>query len=121
MKALIIENDPEIAEHVCLAFKMGLPEVKLAPVHLGSEVPEMVEKESPDLIIIDAGLPDLDVVKIIDQIRCLSKAPIMVVTASARGVDVIKELKLRSDECVLRPFKQEDFLARVNNLIRRRK
>lgn len=58
MKVLIIEDDREIVEIISLVFEMRWPEVKLVSTHLGKRGVELVESESPDVVILDLGLPD---------------------------------------------------------------
>lgn len=119
MKVLTIGDDEKILEQVRLAFKVGLPEVKLASIHLGDGVQEIVEKERPDLVILDRGLPDIDIVVVLKQIQLFSKVPIIILTARRSGVDTIKGLELEADEYMVKPFGQMELLARVQSLIRR--
>ena len=121
MKALIIEDDREIVEFVSLAFKVGWPEVELLSTHSGGEGIELVEGESPDIVILDLGLPDIDGFEILKQIRLFSTVPIIILTVRGEEADIVRGLEWGADEYVVKPFGQMELLARVKTLIRRQR
>ncbi len=119
MKALMIEDDQEIVEFVSLAFKVGSPEVELLSTNIGEEGIELVEKESPDIVILDLGLPDIDGFEVLKQIRLFSTVPIIILTVRGEEPDIVRGLEWGADEYVVKPFGQMELLARVKTLLKR--
>ena len=121
MKVLIIEDDRETVEYINLAFKVGWPTVKLISTSLGEEGIELVERESPDVVILDLGLPDIDGSEALKRIRLFSMVPIIIMTVRTDESDIVKGLEWGADEYVVKPFGQMELLARVKAVLRRQR
>ena len=119
MKVLIIEDDQEIVEAVSLAFQIRWPEAKLVSTHLGERGIELVESESPDVVILDLGLPDISGFEVLKQTRLFSAVPILILTVRADEADIVKGLEWGADDYVVKPFRQLELLSRVKALTRR--
>lgn len=119
MKVLLIEDDREIVEAISLAFQIRWPEAKLVSTRLGQKGVELVETESPDLVILDLGLPDISGFEALRQIRLFSQVPTIILTVRSEEADVVKGLEWGADDYITKPFRQLEFLARVKALIRR--
>lgn len=119
MKVLLIEDDAEIIEFVSLAFEVGWPGCKVISTHHGAEGVEMVEKEAPDIVLLDLGLPDISGFEVIKEIRLFSAVPIIIATVRESEPDIVKGLNLGADEYVAKPFGQMEILARVRAVMRR--
>ena len=119
MKVLLIEDDREIIDAISLAFKIRWPEAKLISTRLGQKGVEMVESESPDIVILDLGLPDISGFDVLQQIRLFSQVPTIILTVRSDEADIVKGLEWGADDYITKPFRQLEFLARVRALIRR--
>jgi len=119
MKVLLIEDDREIVEAISLAFQIRWPEAELISTRLGQKGVELVESESPDIVILDLGLPDISGFEALQQIRLFSHVPTIILTVRADESDVVKGLEWGADDYITKPFRQLEFLARVKALIRR--
>ena len=119
MKVLLIEDDREIIDAISLAFKIRWPEAKLVSTRLGQKGVELVESESPDILILDLGLPDINGFEALRQIRLFSQVPTIILTVRSDEADVVKGLEWGADDYITKPFRQLEFLARVKALIRR--
>jgi two-component system KDP operon response regulator KdpE len=119
MRILIIEDDQETVETIGLAFNIRWPEAKLSSTNLGKKGVEMVEAETPDVVILDLGLPDINGFDLLKEIRSFSKVPIIITTVRAEESDIVRGLELGADEYLVKPFGQLELLARVQALIRR--
>lgn len=119
MKVLIIEDDAEVAEFISLAFEVGWPEARLITCHHGTQGIEMIQKESPDVVILDLGLPDIDGIEVIKDVRDFSSVPIIIATVRATEADIVKGLERGADEYLVKPFGQLELLARVKAVLRR--
>jgi two-component system, OmpR family, KDP operon response regulator KdpE len=78
-----------------------------------------VVRGSPDLVILDMGLPDLDGTELLKMIRAVSDVPIIVATARGEDSDVIRTLDAGADDYLVKPFSVEQLEARVRAVLRR--
>jgi DNA-binding response OmpR family regulator len=119
MKVLVIEDDKEIVDAISLAFQIRWPEAKVISTRLGQKGVELVESESPDIVILDLGLPDITGFEALQQIRRFSAVPTIILTVRAEEADVVKGLEWGADDYITKPFRQLELLARVKSMIRR--
>ncbi len=80
---------------------------------------QAVVGDSPDLIILDMGLPDLDGAELLTMIRAVTKAPVIVATARGADSDVVRTLNAGADDYLVKPFSVEQLEARVRAVLRR--
>ena len=80
MKVLLIEDSREIVETVAATIKLKWSEVDLLSTSFGKEGMELVKKESPDIVVLDLGLPDVDGFEVLHQIRTFSQVPLVILT-----------------------------------------
>lgn len=116
VKILMIEDDPEIIESVSLAFQMRWPEANLVSTYLGREGIELANREAPDIIILDLGLPDVSGFEVLREIRLFSTVPIIILTATSDKSYTVRALEWGADDYVVKPFEHLKFLARVKSL-----
>ena len=119
MKILVIDDDPDVVEVVSLTFEMRWPEAVTVSANDGTSGIDMVEIESPDIIILDIGLPDMDGYEVCKEIRRFSDAPIVMLTVRDKEADIVKGLQMGADDYVTKPFKHIELLARVQAVLRR--
>lgn len=86
----------------------------------GQEGLAQAAARSPDLILLDLGLPDQDGLKVTSQIREWSRAPIIVISARGREEDKINVLDAGADDYVTKPFGVGELLARIRVALRHR-
>ena len=118
VKALIIEDDPEIVESVSLAFQILWPEVKVYCADQGKKAIDLVESETYSVIILDLGLPDVSGYEVLRQIRCFSPVPVIILTVKSEEGDVVKGLEWGADDFIVKPCGQLELLARVKARMR---
>jgi two-component system KDP operon response regulator KdpE len=80
---------------------------------------QAVVKGSPDLVILDMGLPDLDGAELLKMIRAVSHVPVIVATARGEDRDVVRTLNAGADDYLVKPFSVEQLEARVRAVLRR--
>jgi DNA-binding response OmpR family regulator len=85
----------------------------------GDQVVNQVQRETPDLVILDLGLPDKDGFTICRQLRPSYANPILILTARDNDIDHVLGLELGADDYVIKPVEPRVLLARVNALLRR--
>lgn len=114
----IIEDDPEISRIIEQTLKeFGF---QTASFRSGSELLRRLPKLEPDLCIIDLGLPDMDGLQAMQQIRTKSNCGNLILTGRAHVSDRVMGLELGADDYVLKPFEPRELIARVRSILRRR-
>lgn len=116
-KILSIEDDQTQAELIREALEREGYEVRVA--NAAEEGLRAVEEMRPDLILLDLMLPDMDGLAAAQQIRTLTGAPIIMVTAKAEEVDRVIGLELGADDYLGKPFGVRELVARVRAMLRR--
>ena len=94
MKVLVIEDDPGIIEVVSLCFQLRWTGTTVISAANGHKGVELVEAESPDVVILDIGLPDIDGYQVLKEIRRFSDMPVLMLTVRGEDTDVAKGLEL---------------------------
>ena len=120
MKVFLIEDDEDIALVVKEALKSQGFEVEHFLRAL--EFFKAVEKETPDLVIIDVMLPDLDGFRIANFLKNrpdLSEVPVIFLTARVSEEDKLKGFELGADDYITKPFSVTELIARVKAVLRR--
>ncbi|MEW6034661.1 MAG: response regulator transcription factor [Chloroflexota bacterium] len=119
MKVLLIDDDPDVAETVTMCFNLSWPEAKVVVAYDGRSGIEMLEKEKPDVVILDLGLPDMDGMDVCRHIRRVSDVPVLMLTARGQDVDKVKGLEGGADDYITKPYSYVELLARVRAVLRR--
>ena len=73
----------------------------------------------PDIVLLDLGLPDLDGIAVLTQLRSFTQVPVIVVSARTESVDKVEALDLGADDFITKPFSIEELLARIRATSRR--
>lgn len=83
------------------------------------EALDLVERDRPDLIVLDLGLPDLDGIEVCRRVRARSDLPIIILSARGGERDKVAALDEGADDYVTKPFGPEELIARVRVALRR--
>jgi DNA-binding response OmpR family regulator len=114
---LIVEDEPSIAEVVALYLQRAGFHTIHAPDGLTAR--SLLEREMPDLGIIDIMLPELDGLSLTRWLRDRSNMPIILLTARRAESDRIAGLELGADDYVVKPFSPQELVSRVRAVLRR--
>lgn len=85
----------------------------------GHEALDLFERERPDLVILDLGLPDMDGTAVCRQVRDRADTPILILSARGAEKDKVTALDHGADDYVTKPFGPEELMARVRAALRR--
>ncbi len=121
MKVLVVEDDQKTVDVIAIVFQIGWPEAKVISTSSGEKGVEMVESESPDIVILDLGLPDISGFEVLKQIRLVSAVPIIILSERGEESEVVQGLSWGANDYVLKPFRQLELLARVRTQLRKQK
>lgn len=119
MKALMIEDDPQIVDSVGWAFRMRWPDMEFLSTDSGNQGIAIAREQRPDIIILDLGLPDISGFEALKGVRRFSDIPIIVLTARKEEFDIVKGLEAGADDYLVKPFRQMELLSRIKALLRR--
>jgi two-component system OmpR family response regulator len=85
----------------------------------GQAALEMARSLSPDLVVFDIGMPEMDGLTVCREIRKTSEMPILFLTAQSDEVDRIVGLEMGADDYVAKPFSPREVVARVRAIMKR--
>jgi DNA-binding response OmpR family regulator len=115
---LVVEDDDDIGLALSTLLARAGYEVTVAAD--GLEGLRRFHALMPSLVILDVGLPSLDGWTLLDRIRELGQTPILMLTARDTEVDKVRGLRSGADDYLTKPFGNQELLARVEAILRRR-
>ena len=115
-KILIVEDEKSISNFISAILNNSGYETLQA--RSGNEARSIITSHGLDLIILDLGLPDMDGLEILREVRSWSSLPVVVVSARAHEKDKVVALDSGADDYLTKPFGTEELLARVRTAIR---
>lgn len=116
-RILLIDDDEKLGELLGAYFRrFDLDLIAANHPALGME---RLEKDKPDLVILDVMLPDQDGFAVCRDIRRRSAVPIIMLTARGDVTDRVVGLELGADDYMPKPFEPRELVARVQNVLRR--
>lgn len=114
----IVEDDPDVAR--IIAQVLGDFSFETVLCRSAGDLLRRLRTLSPDLCIIDLGLPDMDGLEVMQRVRAQSACGIVILTGRAHVSDRVMGLELGADDYVLKPFEPRELVARVRSILRRR-
>jgi two-component system response regulator MprA len=117
-RVLVVEDDVSIADVLRRTIRQEGHEVRSAGD--GVEALSLAEEFTPDLVVLDLGLPKLDGVEVCRRLRAESDVPILILTARTETDDRVTGLDSGADDYLVKPFERKELLARMRALLRRR-
>ncbi len=116
-RVLVVEDELRIARLVRDYLHQAGFEVLEASS--GNGALSLARSERPDMIVLDLGLPGLDGLDVIRELRMVSAVPIIVLTARTEESDRIVGLELGADDSITKPFSPKELVARIRAVTRR--
>ena len=113
---LAVDDDPAILK--TLAINLRARGYDAITASNGESAVWSVREKQPDLVVLDLGLPDLDGVEVLTQIREISNAPVIVLSARHGAEDKVTALDLGANDYVTKPFGIEELFARLRAALR---
>jgi len=118
MQLLLVEDDPALAS----GLQRALQNEGFAVNHVatGQHALQVVKTETPDIVILDLGLPDIDGLEVLKKIRKKhASLPVLLLTARDTMDDKVAGLDTGADDYLAKPFDMQELLARLRVLERR--
>ena len=115
-KVLIVEDDRAICNFMRRVLEANGYES--IAVGTGREAISMLTSHCPDVVILDLGLPDMDGMEVLEQLRTWSLMPVVVVSARTDEREKVRALDAGADDYITKPFGTSELLARLRTAIR---
>jgi two-component system KDP operon response regulator KdpE len=117
LRILAVDDDKSIRKFLSVSLTSGGYQVSVG--ESGRQAIESISSFQPDVIILDLGLPDMDGLEVIKEIRELSRVPIIILSVRDRQEDKIKALDGGADDYLTKPFEIGELYARLRAVLRR--
>ncbi len=114
---MVVDDDQDLAEMLSIVLTGAGMEVDL--VNRGDQVMDLFNSHTPDLVLLDVMLPGIDGIEVCKIIRESSMVPIVMLTAKGDTQDVVLGLEAGADDYMVKPFKPQELVARINTRLRR--
>src|SRR5690625_2828581 len=117
-KVLIVDDEKRMLDLIALYLR---PHNYVCQKAQGAnEALSYIEDETFDIVLLDIMMPEVDGWELCQEIRRVSDVPIIMLTARDQRDDIIKGLQLGADDYITKPFNEDELLARMTAILRRR-
>ncbi len=116
---LVVDDEPIVRDVVVRYLRRDGHDTREAAT--GDEAREILEAETPELVVLDVMLPGTDGLELCRWIRSRSDLPVIMLTARGDETDRIVGLELGADDYVTKPFSPRELAVRVRNVLRRQR
>ena len=113
---LIVEDEENICSFIETTLKANNYSVITAKK--ASDALSMASSYTPDLMLLDLGLPDMDGIEVLRQVRSWSVMPVIIVSARSDEAEKVQTLDLGADDYITKPFGTSELLARIRTALR---
>lgn len=113
---LLVEDEKNICDFITAS--LSVQDYKITAAYSGQEALPIITSQCPDLILLDLGLPDMDGMEIIRQVRTWASIPIIVISARTQEQEKVKALDLGADDYLTKPIGTSELLARIRTALR---
>ena len=119
MKVVFIGSDPRITEVARLGVRLRWPDASIYPVEQARSGLEMVERETPDVVLLHPDFSDMTLSNAIQELRSFSNVPLLVMGRQGDEMEVVASLELGADDYVRLPCDLTELTTRIWALLRR--
>lgn len=117
LNILIVEDEEDTAEVVCTVLEDA--GFRARAVDRGELALDHITHQTPDLVLLDINLPDINGIDVLRQVRKHSLLPMIILSGYGEDKDRVIALEAGADDYLSKPFSPEELVARVRALIRR--
>jgi DNA-binding response OmpR family regulator len=116
-RILVVDDEPSVTDLLAYNLRKASYEVLVAAD--GRTALNLARQSSPDLILLDLMLPEIDGLDLCRELRKTSPVPIIMITARGEEIDRVVGLEMGADDYVVKPFSVRELLARIKAVLRR--
>ena len=119
MRVVVVGINRIVVRDVDFCLRVRWPDVTVLMVAEGQKGLEMIEAETPDLVMVGSVLPDADTGELITSIREFSQTPLIVLMQEQDEMSKVRFLEAGADDCIGTPFSPIELIIKVKVLLRR--
>ena len=119
MNILVVDDDPDVIEAIALSFGLQWPDARIIQAKDGRSAITAVGRDSPDVMLLDIALPDMDGFEVLRRVRERSDVPVLMISARGEERDKVRGLELGADDYITKPFGYLELSARIRAVMRR--
>lgn len=116
LTALIVEDEKNIGSFISTILQANSYKTILS--YTGENAINLTKSHCPDIILLDLGLPDMDGLDVLKEIRQWSQVPIIIISARQQESEKVTALDLGADDYISKPFGTKELLARLRTALR---
>jgi two-component system, OmpR family, KDP operon response regulator KdpE len=116
MKILMIEDDKQTIDVIKLSLENQDPGTTVKSTFKGLEGLETAKSEHFDAVVLDLGLPDIDGIKVLEQLRGFSSTPVLIISARHDPEVISNALDLGAEDYILKPFPFHTLMSSLKNI-----
>ena len=118
MTTVLLVEDADVVRHA-LMLTLGARGYEITGAPDGESALDQARRSMPDVVVLDLGLPDMDGLEVLTELRAMARVPIVVLSARRDQADKVRALDAGADDFVTKPFGVEELLARLRAAVRR--
>jgi DNA-binding response OmpR family regulator len=118
MRKILVVDDTQTVQVMLRDFLSG-QDFEVLEAYDGRQALEVLSEDSPDLVLLDIMMPNMDGYQFISQLRRSSAIPVIMITARQQESDIIKGFDLGADDYITKPFRLRELLVRMRAVLRR--
>jgi two-component system KDP operon response regulator KdpE len=116
-QVLVVDDEPLIVRF--LQYNLRLAGYTVYTATTGTEGLRLADTQSPELVLLDLGLPDIDGLEVLRQLRRRADMPVIIITARDDEESMVAGLNLGADDYLTKPFSGRALQARIDAVLRR--
>ena len=114
---LVVDDDQDLTD--LLRYALEREGFTVRTTHRGRDTVRMVREDTPDLIVLDVTMPDMDGFNVLSVLRTFSRVPVVMLTGRGHEEDIIVGFGHGADDYVAKPFNVQVLVARIKAVLRR--
>jgi two-component system OmpR family response regulator len=119
MKILVVDDDPLILDALTVGLALQWQDAEVIPAEDGEAGLAAFYEHAPDVVVLDVNMPRKNGFEVLQEIRRISDAPVIMLTARGEEAAQVRGLELGADDYIVKPFSHLVLLARIKAVLRR--
>jgi DNA-binding response OmpR family regulator len=119
VKILIVDDEQRLLDALSIGFQFQWQDAVVLTAHDGAEGLRLFYDHTPDVVLLDVGMPGVNGFAVLQEIRRVSDTPVIMLTAAGDEMDHVRGLELGADDYLVKPFSRIALMAHVKAVLRR--